>query len=94
MTLFEDLLTSVEFIRDQLPSSLSRPPIGIICGSGLGGLADTVRSDRSTVAIEYSSVPGFSTSTGEAGAEPILVYAKWLKFMGMQEDWSSGFSGP
>eukprot|EP00117_Sycon_ciliatum_P045698 scpid63681/ scgid32812/ Purine nucleoside phosphorylase; Inosine phosphorylase len=43
-----------------------RPTIGIICGSGLGGLADQV-SEAET--FDYKDIPGFPTSTvqGHAG---------------------------
>lgn len=37
-----------------------RPKIGIICGSGLGALADTVK-DRTV--IDYSTIPAFPIST-------------------------------
>lgn len=39
-----------------------RPTIGIICGSGLGGLADLV--DDPTV-VHYNEIPSFPISTGE-----------------------------
>lgn len=37
------------------------PTIGIICGSGLGGLTDLVEIKY---AIDYKNVPGFPMSTG------------------------------
>ncbi|KAL8603999.1 hypothetical protein ACOMHN_039043 [Nucella lapillus] len=37
-----------------------RPKIGIICGSGLGTLADTVQD---TTVIDYSTIPAFPVST-------------------------------
>ena len=44
----------------------ARPSVGLILGSGLGGLAD-VLEDASFV--EYASIPGFpvSTAPGHAG---------------------------
>jgi len=47
---------------------LSRPRVMIICGSGLGGIANTLASDP-IIEIPYSSIPGFKTSTvqGHAG---------------------------
>jgi hypothetical protein len=38
-----------------------RPAVGIICGSGLGGLADRVEN---AVSIDYHTIPGFPVSTG------------------------------
>ncbi|KAJ2507075.1 hypothetical protein H4217_008882, partial [Coemansia sp. RSA 1939] len=39
------------------------PEVGIVCGSGLGGLADTLEGDRIT--IPYEEIPGFVKSTIE-----------------------------
>jgi len=49
-----------------------RPTIGIVCGSGLGGLADNVAD---TDIFDYKDVPGFPSSTvvGHAGK---LVFGK------------------
>lgn len=49
-----------------------RPKLGIVCGSGLGGLADLL-SDAEE--MEYTSIPGFPTSTvkGHGGK---LVFGK------------------
>lgn len=38
------------------------PKIGIICGSGLGGLADQIESP---VIIKYEQIPDFPRSTGK-----------------------------
>ena len=37
------------------------PTIGIICGSGLGGLADLIED---AVTVEYKDIPNFAISTG------------------------------
>lgn len=39
-----------------------RPKVAIICGSGLGGLADLL--EEKTV-FKYKDIPGFPTSTGK-----------------------------
>lgn len=61
---------SVRFITQRLQAhpKLERPKFGIICGSGLGGLADTV-APSPQVSIPYDEIPGFVTSTvqGHAG---------------------------
>ena len=41
-----------------------RPKIGIICGSGLGGLAEDLDVDLPTDVISYKDVPGFPKTTG------------------------------
>ena len=38
-----------------------RPHIGVICGSGLGGLADILEEKE---VIQYSEIEGFPVSTG------------------------------
>ena len=43
-----------------------RPLIGIICGSGLGGLCDELEEPQ---AFPYSEIPGFAVSTGKYLAE-------------------------
>ena len=39
-----------------------RPLVGIVCGSGLGGLADMLKDQ---VAFNYKDIPNFPQSTGE-----------------------------
>ncbi|RPB17316.1 inosine guanosine and [Morchella conica CCBAS932] len=59
---------SAYHIRTQLPPALSKPCIGIICGSGLGGLAETLHSSPQ-FEISYTKIPNFphSTVVGHAG---------------------------
>lgn len=40
-----------------------RPKIGIVCGSGLGGLADDVQDAE---ILPYSEIPTFPVSTGRS----------------------------
>lgn len=47
------------------------PQIGIICGSGLSGLSDTLTS---TLTVKYSSIPGFPPSTGVVGHKGEVVF--------------------
>ncbi|SMQ53251.1 unnamed protein product [Zymoseptoria tritici ST99CH_3D1] len=59
---------TVEFLRQKLPESLAQPRVAVVCGSGLGGLAETVNEGvRET--WEYKDVPNFPISTvaGHAG---------------------------
>ncbi|KAJ1962736.1 Purine nucleoside phosphorylase, partial [Dispira parvispora] len=54
------------FLKDQVPSHL-HPKVGIVCGSGLGGLSATL--DTGAVTINYADIPNFPQSTvaGHAG---------------------------
>ena len=54
---------ALEYLNARLPTELKRPQVGIVCGSGLGGLVDTViPSPR--YEIPYSAIPHFPRSTG------------------------------
>ncbi|KAL2918235.1 Purine nucleoside phosphorylase [Polyrhizophydium stewartii] len=48
------------YLRDRLPDGLKRIQVGIVCGSGLGGLVSTLEN---TVEFEYKDIPHFATST-------------------------------
>ncbi|KAI8070037.1 purine nucleoside phosphorylase [Gongronella butleri] len=62
MDISEDTYTpSVDYIRSHIPSSFQAVKLGIICGTGLGTLVDTI--DPSTkIELAYSDIPGFATS--------------------------------
>ncbi|KIY49695.1 inosine guanosine and xanthosine phosphorylase family protein [Fistulina hepatica ATCC 64428] len=61
------LTETIQVIRSKLPSDYHKPAVAIVCGSGLGGLADNLRGKKK---IFYNEIPGFSSSTvaGHAGA--------------------------
>ena len=57
---------TVDFLRGHLPEDLRSPSIAIICGSGLGLLAEAVeQNDALSKSFEYASVPHFLQSTGK-----------------------------
>ena len=62
---YERAKESVEFLRLKLPEQLASPRVAIVCGSGLGGLAQTV-NDGIREEWDYKDVPNFPLSTGEA----------------------------
>ena len=55
---------SADFIRSKLPSHLHNPRVAIVCGSGLGGIANTVTADTK-LEIDYHDIPNFPKTTGE-----------------------------
>ncbi|EGD79701.1 inosine guanosine and xanthosine phosphorylase [Salpingoeca rosetta] len=81
---YEKLEQAVAFIQSKFPT---KPVIGIICGSGLGGLADLVKEPTR---LTYSEIPHFPTSTvaghdgslilGELGGAPVVVMKGRLHF--------------
>ena len=63
---YEDVQTMAQEI---LKYSSLRPKIGIICGTGLGGLAQMLEKP---VEVPYEMIPGFPLSTGM-----ILIFFFW-----------------
>ena len=64
MDLFEQIQHTASFLRDK---TNCRPKVGIILGSGLGGLVDRIQNPTT---IPYRDIPHFPVSTvqGHAGA--------------------------
>ena len=54
---------AAEYVRSKLPSGLSRPRVAIVCGSGLGGIADLITKDA-RIELNYSDIPHFPQITG------------------------------
>lgn len=62
---FHQCVETVEYIRTHLPSDdLAKPRVAIVCGSGLGGLAECVNQDGPRWEKEYKNVPNFPVSSG------------------------------
>lgn len=61
-------IETAQYVRSQLPESLQNPKVAIVCGSGLGGLADTIEPEPK-VELAYGTIPNFPQSTvqGHAG---------------------------
>ncbi|XP_072524459.1 purine nucleoside phosphorylase 5b [Salminus brasiliensis] len=60
---YEECKATADWLLDQAPV---RPQLGIVCGSGLGGLADMLKDQK---IFNYSDIPNFPHSTvhGHAG---------------------------
>lgn len=55
--------SKVELIAQFLRNKINiTPKVGIICGSGLGGLADRIENPQT---ISYETIPDFPRSTGK-----------------------------
>lgn len=52
---------AVKFIHGRIPEALLKPRVAIVCGSGLSTLGATIRG---RIDLPYSSIPGFTSSTG------------------------------
>jgi purine-nucleoside phosphorylase len=67
MTLADDVRAAAEVVRRRAPV---RPAVGIILGTGLGGLAEEIAVET---AIPYEEIPGFPLSTVESHAGRLLL---------------------
>jgi purine-nucleoside phosphorylase len=65
--LFDRIQSAVELVRERAPQ---RPEVGIILGTGLGGLAEAIAVDAM---IPYEQIPGFPLSTVESHAGRLLL---------------------
>ena len=65
--LYEDIRRAVDAVRAR--SSLA-PAVGIILGTGLGGLAEEITVEAS---VPYETIPGFPLSTVESHAGRLLL---------------------
>lgn len=57
---YDDLLKVTQAIKTQVTLK-ETPKIAIICGSGLGGIADTIKQPQ---ILPYSKIPGFPVAKG------------------------------
>ncbi|KAL5332737.1 nucleoside phosphorylase domain-containing protein [Aspergillus crustosus] len=55
---FERTNEASNFIKKLLPAQLQAPRVAVVCGSGLGGLANTI-DNGVRVEIDYSDIPHF-----------------------------------
>ena len=65
--LFDRVQTAAALVRKR---SSARPDVGIILGTGLGGLAQEIAAEAS---IPYEEIPGFPLSTVESHAGRLLL---------------------
>lgn len=63
MSIFALATMAAEHLQASLPDELSKPLVGIICGSGLGGLVDTIQPEPK-FEVEYTNIPFFPKPTG------------------------------
>jgi purine-nucleoside phosphorylase len=57
----ETIASTISTIQKLVPANLCHPKIGIVCGSGLSGLAENLRE---VVEVPYKKLEGFTSSTG------------------------------
>lgn len=78
-TAFHRATETVEFLRLKLHKDLATPRVAIVCGSGLGGLANVINSGLSKT-YEYKEIPNFPRSTGRSilcGRAGLTISSPW-----------------
>jgi purine-nucleoside phosphorylase len=65
--LYDDIQRAAEAVRTRAPLT---PAVGIVLGTGLGGLAEEVAVDAT---VPYETIPGFPLSTVESHAGRLLL---------------------
>ncbi|KAK4543121.1 hypothetical protein LTR36_005898 [Oleoguttula mirabilis] len=70
---FQRAQETVEYLRLKLPQQLARPRVAVVCGSGLGGLSETVKGSVREE-WDYKDVPNFPLST-VPGHEGKLIFS-------------------
>lgn len=65
---FQRATETALYLRVALPDTLQHPKVAIVCGSGLGGLAETIHPEP-RLETAYANIPNFPQSTvqGHAG---------------------------
>ena len=61
--IFHQAQEAASYLKDRLPPVLQRPLVAIVCGTGLGGLADTIHASLK-VELDYTAIPHFPRLTG------------------------------
>lgn len=59
---YEDIEAVAKYLKGKTNIS---PEIGVICGSGLGGLGEDLDKDQSKDVIPYDDIPNFPKTTGK-----------------------------
>ena len=60
---FQRATETALYLRQNVPEELRHPQVAIVCGSGLGGLAETIHSEP-IFETAYANIPNFPQSTG------------------------------
>ena len=69
---FRTYRSASKYLLAELNAQNFQPPqIGIVCGSGLSGLSQTLTN---TITVEYKAIPGFPPSTGVKGHKGEVVF--------------------
>jgi purine-nucleoside phosphorylase len=65
ITLYVRAKETAQFLQKSLPDELRFPKVAIVCGSGLGGLANTINPGV-RAETPYANIPNWAVSTGRS----------------------------
>lgn len=68
---YEDIKSIAEFIQSK---TSIKPELGVICGSGLGGLAEDLDSDKPSDVICYKDIPKFPMTNGQSESSELVSF--------------------
>lgn len=60
---FQRAADTAKWVQNNVPAELRNPQVAIVCGSGLGGLAETIHKEP-VHETAYANIPNFPQSTG------------------------------
>lgn len=61
--IFQRCSEALHYLENKIPPELRLPSVGVVCGSGLGGLAKTVMP-QPRLEVDYTDIPHFPASKG------------------------------
>ena len=78
-----------EIVRFIQKIVLTKPEVAIICGSGLGGLAELISNK---IVIPYSDIPHFPKSTGtSSSSNDSLLQSVCFQWLVIEAIWSLAY---
>lgn len=79
-TVFDWATETASYLQKLVPSELRTPVVGIICGSGLSGLANSIRHDEPRAEVAYVDIPHFPRVTGMGNSfeRLMIIYGNLL----------------
>lgn len=69
---FKEVEEAVSYLKARLPTALQKPRVAVVCGTGLGGLANTIHG-KLKVEHDYTSIPHFPRLTGREYLSPFKI---------------------
>lgn len=70
-SVFQRATETALYLRTNLTEELRNPRVAIVCGSGLGGLAETIHPEP-RIETAYANIPNFPQSTGRSAQHDTL----------------------